>query len=90
MLKSLSTKEYYQGDVNILQMFDLVIFDECHHLGANTFSRILKKTNPMYILGLSATFRRKDGLQKIFYDFIGQIIYEKKEQKNTTVDVIIH
>ena len=41
MLQSISMIEY---DQNIFNDFGFVIYDECHHLGAETFSQILLKT----------------------------------------------
>ena len=46
--------------------FGFVIYDECHHLGAEVFSRALLKTNTRYTLGLSATPKRQDGLSSVF------------------------
>ena len=40
MLQSISMIEY---DQNIFNDFGFVIYDECHHLGAETFSKALLK-----------------------------------------------
>lgn len=42
-----------------------IIIDECHHISAFSFERVVKKANAKYFLGLTATPKRKDGLQRI-------------------------
>ena len=71
MLQSLSMKDY---DNSIFDNFGLVIYDEVHHLSAETFSKALPKVATKYLLGLSATPNRKDGLSKVFKYYIGNII----------------
>ncbi|MGC1905509.1 MAG: DEAD/DEAH box helicase family protein [Candidatus Acidiferrum sp.] len=44
-----------------------VIVDECHHLSAVTFERVLREVKAKYVLGLTATPTRKDGHQPIIY-----------------------
>ena len=61
MVQSLSMKEYEE---DTFQSFGLAIFDECHHLGAEVFSKCMGKVASKYMLGLSATPKRKDGLSK--------------------------
>lgn len=82
MLQSIVIKgyppEYFDG-------FGFTIFDECHHLGAEVFSRAFKTIHTRYMLGLSATPNRQDGLEKIFYWHIGPIAYEAK-RKDLFVD----
>ena len=58
MVQSLSQKEY---DPQVFSSFGLAIFDECHHLGAEIFSKSMIKVASKYMLGLSATPDRKDG-----------------------------
>lgn len=65
--------------------FGFVIADECHHLGASTFSQTLKRTGFKYTLGLSATPNRKDGLQNVFKNFLGDIIYKSAIVKDDAV-----
>jgi superfamily II DNA or RNA helicase len=58
--------------------FGFTIFDECHHLGASNFSRALLKVQTKYMLGLSATPKRDDGLTKVFEWFLGKPVYWEK------------
>lgn len=78
MLQSISMKEY---PIETFKDFGFTIIDECHHIGAEVFSRALPKINSYYSLGLSATPKRKDGLSKVFHWFLGPTIYENKTRK---------
>jgi len=44
-----------------------VIVDECHHLSAVTFEKVLRATKAKYVIGLTATPTRKDGHHPIMY-----------------------
>ena len=68
----MSVKEYPQ---EVFDQFGLAVFDECHHLGAEVFFKSMRKVSSKYMLGLSATPKRKDGLQWVFESFIGPIVY---------------
>jgi superfamily II DNA or RNA helicase len=87
MLQSLSQKEY---DVDLFDSFGLVIVDESHHISAEVFSRSLPKINSFYSLGLSATPNRTDGLSKVFYMYLGPMIYksDKRPDKKIRVNAI--
>jgi len=78
MVQSLSQKEYEQS---VFSSFGLAIFDECHHLGAEVFSKSMAKVASKYMLGLSATPDRKDGLRKVFEWYIGPMVYSSKSDK---------
>ena len=67
MLQSLSMKDYSQ---DIFKDFGFTIIDECHHISAEVFSRVLFKSVTKHMLGLSATMERKDKLSSIFKMFI--------------------
>ena len=84
MLQSLSSKEY---DSTIWEQFGLTVFDECHHLSAEVFSKIMINIVTNYTLGLSGTMKRKDGLTKVFEYFIGPVIH--KEKTDLTTEVLI-
>jgi superfamily II DNA or RNA helicase len=63
-----------QGEVNALvERYGQVIVDECHHVGAASFDAILKRTKATYVLGLTATPIRRDGLQPIIFMQCGPI-----------------
>ena len=79
MVQSLSQKEY---EPEVFSSFGLAIFDECHHLGAEVFSKSMTKVSSKYMLGLSATPDRKDGLRKVFEWYIGPMVYSSKSDIN--------
>ena len=50
-----------------------VIVDECHHLSANSFELVVRRTKARYVLGLSATVTRKDGHHPIIFMQCGPV-----------------
>ncbi|MDB4345597.1 DEAD/DEAH box helicase family protein [bacterium] len=87
MLQSLSMKEY---PYTFFSDFGLTIVDEVHHIAAEVFVRSLFQIVTKYVLGLSATMQRKDGLTKVFKMFLGDIIYKEKAIENENVNVRIY
>ena len=83
MLQSISMKEY---PCSLFQQFGLTVIDECHHISAEVFCRSLFKIVTKYMLGLSATMKRKDGLTRVFKMFLGEVVY-KKERENSNVTI---
>jgi superfamily II DNA or RNA helicase len=62
------------GEVNpLVQTYGQVIVDECHHIAAASFEAILRQVKTRYVLGLSATLVRRDGLQPILFMQCGPI-----------------
>ena len=84
MVQSVSVKEYPR---EVFNQFGLAVFDECHHLGAEVFFKSMRKVASKYMLGLSATPKRKDGLQWVFESFIGPIVYMTKDIETEGVEV---
>lgn len=74
---------------NDASYIDGPVVSNCHHMGAQVFSRALFKVNFKYSLGLSATVSRKDGLSKVFKWFLGDIVYKAKAKQSNDVKVII-
>lgn len=90
MLQSISIKDYPDS---VFSQFDFAIFDECHHLAAQVFSKALLRIGCKYLLGLSATPNRADGCQDIFFYSIGPIVYKIERPKNDKAlvhKVVIH
>ena len=85
MLQSISMKHY---DPGLFDCFGFTIIDEVHHMGAEVFSQALQKVVTPYVLGLSATMARKDGLTNVFKMFMGDIVHtEKRDTSAATVNV---
>lgn len=75
---------------SVLRSYKFTIFDECHHLGAAHFSKVLGKLQTKHMLGLSATPKRDDGLTKVFEWHLGKPVYwEKTREADETVTVEI-
>ena len=85
MIQTLVQRDF---DENDFRSFGFAIFDECHHLGASHFSRALFKVQTKYMLGLSATPIRDDGLTKVFEWFLGNPVYWEKV-RDPDPDVIV-
>ena len=87
MIQSISNKDYPPF---VFEDFGLLIADECHHLGAKTFCKSLKKVPTAYTLGLSATPNRKDGLSNVFKYYLGDIVYKTQKEKDSNILVDIY
>jgi superfamily II DNA or RNA helicase len=64
--------------LDVIRWFGLVIWDELHHLSAETFSKSASLF-PGYRLGLSATPVRDDGRHVIADGHLGPVIYKNLE-----------
>ena len=62
--------------------YGMVIVDECHHVSAVNFEKVLKNANAKYVYGLTATPTRQDGHHPIIFMQCGSIRYkvDAKEQ----------
>ena len=63
--------------------YGFVIVDECHHISAVSFERVLMQAKSKYILGLTATPYRRDGHQPIIHMQCGPIRYQKNQKDAT-------
>ena len=73
MLQSIC-KDKYPKD--IFKRFGMVAVDEAHHISSRVFSNALPIVSTKYMIGLSATPNRKDGLTKVFKWFLGDIAFK--------------
>jgi superfamily II DNA or RNA helicase len=60
-----------------LDGYGLLVFDEAHHLPAQSYRAIVKKCPAPWRLGLSATLERADGRHAELDALIGPVIYER-------------
>ena len=67
-----------------------LIVDESHHIAAENFSQTMFGISFKYVIGLSATPTRKDGLTRLLHWFMGTTAYEvrRTQQKNVCVKII--
>jgi superfamily II DNA or RNA helicase len=54
--------------------YGFIIVDECHHVGAISFERVLAQAKGKYVLGLTATPYRRDGHQPIIHMQCGPVV----------------
>lgn len=87
MLQSLAKIEDLS---EISEKYSQIIIDECHHIPAVSFEDILKQLPARYVLGLTATPYRKDGLEKILFQQCGPIRYEMKLSDRANLIKIVH
>jgi superfamily II DNA or RNA helicase len=88
MFPTLARSEFPEA---LLAKYGHVIIDECHHVPAASFEAAMKRCAARYILGLTATPNRKDGLQKILFLQCGPIRHridlDHSEEQSRTVFV---
>lgn len=70
----------------ILHDYGQIIIDECHHAPAASFEWVLSESSAKFIVGLTATPNRQDGLQKIMFMLAGKVRYQVSDdtEKNFT------
>jgi superfamily II DNA or RNA helicase len=78
MIQTICRREFPEG---FFDEYGFTIFDECHHLGAAYFCQALKKIQTRYMLGLSATPDREDGLSKVFEYHLGEPVYKNTKRE---------
>ena len=86
MLQTLSMKDI---PISKFKPLGLVIVDECHHIASEVFSQALPKVTSKYMLGLSATPTRKDGLMHVGHWFLGPLLYQSQnvDIRDETIEV---
>lgn len=60
-----------------------IIVDECHHISAFTFERVLRQAKAKYVVGLTATPTRKDGHHPIIFMQCGPIRFSHSARAMT-------
>jgi len=80
----------YKIKEQITKTFGTLIVDECHHIPANTFNRLVDSSYARYKIGLSGTVERKDGKHVMLPDYFGHTKYTppKENFMEPSIDVI--
>src|ERR1700730_12066220 len=80
-----------KGDVeDFVGDYGHVIVDECHHLSAVTFERVLRQVKAKYFFGLTATPVRKDGHHPIIYMQCGPIRFHLTAKEAAQASLLEH
>lgn len=66
----------------ITNQYGLIIIDEAHHLASPSYERCIRKFSAKHIIGLTATLKRSDGLEKIVTTMIGPVIVDVSHIEN--------
>lgn len=60
----------------IREHFGFIIVDECHRCPSRTFLEAVTAFDSKYMLGLSATPWRRDGLSRFIFWYLGDVVHE--------------
>jgi superfamily II DNA or RNA helicase len=78
----IATLQSLKNRPELIEEYSQIIIDEAHHIPAVSFEIPLKRFKGKYVVGLSATPKRKDGMEAIMRLQCGEIVHEIK--KSTT------
>ncbi len=85
-----------QSLVRVAEVDDLVasyghvIVDECHHLPAVSFDRVMSEVRARYIVGLTATPQRRDGHQPITEMQLGRVCFSVDAKTQAGLRPFLH
>jgi superfamily II DNA or RNA helicase len=84
----IATIQSLRNRSEMIENYSQVIIDEVHHIPAVSFEVPLKRFRGKYVLGLSATSKRKDGMHPIMFMQCGEIAHEIKS-KSTQIHELV-
>ncbi|MGT2912893.1 TOTE conflict system archaeo-eukaryotic primase domain-containing protein [Streptococcus criceti] len=74
-----------------LSSYGMMIVDECHHVTARQFEKVVAQFSGQYLYGLTATPERKNGHEPIVFQRIGEILHiADKEDTNFEKYLTLH
>lgn len=74
-----ATLQSLKNRPKLIEEYSQIIIDEAHHIPAVSFEIPLKRFKGKYVVGLSATPKRKDGMEAIMRLQCGEIVHEIKK-----------
>jgi len=69
---------------SILGGYGHVVVDECHHIPAVSFEKVLSGISARFVLGLTATVKRRDGHHPILHMQLGPVRHTVGGRRKTT------
>lgn len=88
IIQSLIRKEDITAD--LISQYGHLVVDECHHLPAVSFEKIVRQAKTRFITGLSATVARKDGHHPIITMRCGPIRYQVDAKEQAAIHPFEH
>jgi superfamily II DNA or RNA helicase len=92
MIQSMGKALELAENSELFNAFGTIVIDECHHVPAESYQRVISKLNSYYMYGLTATPFRKYNDGKLIFIYLGEIIHEIKApevQNQTGTQIII-
>jgi len=83
MIQSMEKALESEDGGDLCNAFGTIIIDECHHVPAETYQKVISKLNSYYLYGLTATPFRKYNDGKLIFIHLGEIIHEIKSPEIT-------
>ena len=87
MIQSLVRKDEVS---DLVANYGQVIVDECHHLPAVSFERVLNEVKARYVVGLTATPYRRDGHQPIIHMQCGPVRFSVHPKSQEAITQFKH
>jgi len=78
MIQSIASRDYPEA---FYKAWGVVLVDETHHVPARTWLEVVGRLSARYTIGLTATLRRKDGLQPLFEHTLGPVLFGLKRDE---------
>ena len=85
MLQSLARR-----DRHVVSGYGHVIVDECHHVPAVSFEKVMRTVRARYIIGLTATPQRRDGHHPILHFQLGPIRFSADSRREKAAQRMEH
>jgi superfamily II DNA or RNA helicase len=71
----------YRRKAELAKRIGFLVIDECHRCPSRTFTEAISAFDCRYMLGLSATPFRRDGLSRVIFWHLGDMHHEIKKQR---------
>ncbi len=69
--------------------FGQICVDECHRVPASLFTDVVTAFDCLYMLGLSATAFRRDGMSRLINIFLGDLVYRVDKEELAAVGAVL-
>ncbi len=71
------------------ELFGHICVDECHRVPASMFTDVVKAFSCRFMLGLSATAYRRDGLTRLIHFYLGDLCHRIDSEKLHSVGAVL-